>query len=224
MVFRDRQEAGRLLAERLAGLRESLPVVLGLPRGGVPVAFEIAQALRAPLDVLLVRKIGVPWQPELALGAISDGEEPELFIDEQLKTLLEIDEEYIADARKRAIAEIERRRTEFRAGQPAIDVSGRVAIVVDDGIATGATTRVALRALRRRKPSRVILAVPVAPPDSLAGLRSEADEIVCLEKPEDMGAVGLYYRDFRQTTDQEVTDLLARARRDLAGAPAPERK
>jgi len=222
MVFRDRQEAGRLLAERLAGLRESLPVVLGLPRGGVPVAFEIAQALNAPLDVLLVRKIGVPWQPELALGAVSDGAEPEFFIDEQLRTLLEIDDDYIADARKREVGEIERRRALFRGGNPAIDVAGRVAIVVDDGIATGATMRVALRALRRRKPRRLILAVPVAPPDSLAGLRSEADEIVSLITPEDMGAVGLHYRDFRQTTDQEVTELMARARKSLEGGPAQQ--
>lgn len=216
MVFKDRREAGRLLAERLTGFREAKPVVLGLPRGGVPVAFEIAQALRAPLDVMLVRKIGVPWQPELALGAVSDGAEPELFIDEQLKSLLEIDDDYIADARKREVGEIERRRTAYRQGRPPIDVAGRVVIVVDDGIATGATTKVALRALRRRKPGRLVLAVPVAPPDSLAGLRVEADEIVCLETPEDMGAVGLYYRDFRQTTDQEVTDLLAQSRKERA--------
>ena len=204
------------MAERLTGFREAKPVVLGLPRGGVPVAFEIAQALRAPLDVMLVRKIGVPWQPELALGAVSDGAEPELFIDEQLKSLLEIDDDYIADARKREVGEIERRRTAYRQGRPPIDVAGRVVIVVDDGIATGATTKVALRALRRRKPGRLVLAVPVAPPDSLAGLRVEADEIVCLETPEDMGAVGLYYRDFRQTTDQEVTDLLAQSRKERA--------
>ena len=204
------------MAERLTGFREAKPVVLGLPRGGVPVAFEIAQALRAPLDVMLVRKIGVPWQPELALGAVSDGAEPELFIDEQLKSLLEIDDDYIADARKREVGEIERRRTAYRQGRPPIDVAGRVVIVVDDGIATGATTKVALRALRRRKPGRLVLAVPVAPPDSLAGLRVEADEIVCLETPEDMGAVGLYYRDFRQTTDQEVTDLLAQSRKGQA--------
>ena len=202
------------MAERLAGLREASPVILGLPRGGVPVAFEIAEALRAPLDVLLVRKIGVPWQPELALGAVSDGAQPEIFIDEQLKALFEIDEDYVAQACERALAEIERRRAEFRAGRPSVDVAGRVAVVVDDGIATGATTRVALRALRRRKPSRVILAVPVAPPDSLAGLRSEVDEIVCLETPEAMGAVGLYYRDFRQTTDREVQELLDRAAQD----------
>lgn len=216
MVFKDRREAGRLLAERLTGFREAKPVVLGLPRGGVPVAFEIAQALRAPLDVMLVRKIGVPWQPELALGAVSDGGEPELFIDDQLKSLLEIDDDYVESARKREITEIERRRTAYRQGRPPIDVAGRVTIVVDDGIATGATTRVALRAVRRRKPSRLVLAVPVAPPDSLAGLRIEADEIICLETPEDMGAVGLYYRDFRQTTDQEVTDLLARSREGKA--------
>ncbi|HTS94015.1 MAG TPA: phosphoribosyltransferase family protein [Stellaceae bacterium] len=214
MVFRDRREAGRLLAERLAGFREASPVVLGLPRGGVPVAFEIAQGLRAPLDVLLVRKVGVPWQPELALGAVSDGADPEIFIDQQLKAHFDIDDHYVAEACEREIAEIDRRRAAFRGNLEPLPVEGRVAIVVDDGIATGATTRVALRALRRRKPSRTILAVPVAPRDSLDALRGEADEIVCLETPENMGAVGFYYQDFRQTTDREVQELLARSRQD----------
>ena len=216
MVFRDRREAGRLLAERLAGFREASPVVLGLPRGGVPVAFEIAQGLRAPLDVLLVRKVGVPSQPELALGAVSDGADPEIFIDQQLKAHFDIDDHYVAEACEREIAEIDRRRAAFRGNLEPLPVEGRVAIVVDDGIATGATTRVALRALRRRKPSRTILAVPVAPRDSLDALHGEADEIVCLETPEDMGAVGFYYQDFRQTTDREVQELLARSRQDRA--------
>jgi putative phosphoribosyl transferase len=155
--------------------------------------------LGAPLDVVLVRKIGVPWQTELAVGAVTDGPSPEVFIDEDLAKALDIPEGYLQDETARQLAEIERRRKSYCAGRPPIDVTGRTAIVVDDGIATGATMRVALRAVRRRNPAHLVLAVPVAPPETLAQFRNEADEAACLETPFMLGAIGFYYRDFHQT-------------------------
>jgi len=211
MQYKDRNDAGRCLAARLAHLKDDRPAVLALPRGGVAVAFEVARAIEAPLDIVLVRKIGVPWQPELALGAVSDGAAPETFIDRDLATRLEIPEDYIKTATQRELQEIERRRNSYRAGRPPIDIAGRTAIVVDDGIATGATMRVALRAVRRRNPARLVLAVPVAAADALTALRAEADEIVCLQPQMALGAIGFYYRDFHQMSDAEVIDLLARA-------------
>ena len=211
MKFADRAEAGRLLAGKLMHLKDRQPVVLALPRGGVAVGFEIARALGAPLDIVLVRKIGVPWQPELALGAVSDGAEAEKFIDNQLAGVLSLPENYVEEETARQLAEIERRRQIYCAGRPPLDVKNRTAIVVDDGIATGATMRVALRAARRRAPAHLVLAVPVAPPDTLAELGKEADETICLDTPPMLGAIGFYYRDFHQMSDAEVTDLLARA-------------
>lgn len=224
-MFNDRIEAGRRLANELNRLRGARPVVLALPRGGLPVGFEIAAALEAPLDVVFVRKIGVPWQPELALGAVSDGGEAELIVDKQLQTLLQIPDDYVEQARARQLVEIVRRRHAYLKGHPPVDVDDRTAIVVDDGIATGATMRVALRSVRRRKPRRLVLAVPVAPADSLDALRPEADEVVCLEVPDNMGAVGCYYRDFRQVSDAEVIELLDRARRapPAGSSTGPER-
>jgi putative phosphoribosyl transferase len=211
MRFADRAAAGRQLAAKLEHLKDAQPVILALPRGGVGVGFEIAQALGAPLDIVLVRKIGVPWQPELALGAVTDGDSPEAFIDEDLSKALHIPEDYVREETARQLAEIERRRKSYCAGRPPLDVTGRTAIVVDDGIATGATTRVALRAVRRRNPAHLVLAVPVAPPETLAQLRKEADEAICLATPPMLGAIGFYYRDFHKMSDEEVTDLLARA-------------
>ena len=211
MTFRDRNDAGRQLAEKLQHLKERNPVVLALPRGGVPVGFEIAQALEAPLDLVLVRKIGVPWQPELALGAVTDGDDPDVFIDRHLVAELEIPEDYITAETARQIEELERRRLVYRAGRVPLDIAGRAAIVVDDGIATGATMRVALQATRRRNPTWLVLAAPVAAPDTLARLRPEADEVVCVETPAGLGAIGYYYRDFHQVSDAEVTEILARA-------------
>jgi putative phosphoribosyl transferase len=182
-----------------------------LPRGGVAVAFEIAQALVAPLDIVLVRKIGVPWQPELAVGAVTDGAAPETFIDRDLAASLGIPESYLQEETARQLAEIERRRETYCAGRPRPQISGRTAIVVDDGIATGATMRVALQAIQRQRPARLVLAVPVAPPETLAALGEVADETVCVQTPIGLGAIGLYYRDFHQMSDPEVTDLLARA-------------
>jgi len=211
MIFRDRADAGRQLAAKLGHLKERNPVVLALPRGGVPVGLEIAQALGAPLDLVLVRKIGVPWQPELALGAVTDGGDPDVFIDRNLSTELAIPEDYITEETARQIKELERRRQVYRAGRAPLDIAGRAAIVVDDGIATGATMHVALQATRRRNPSWLVLAAPVAPPDTIERLRLEADEVVCVDTPTGLGAIGYYYRDFHQVSDAEVTELLARA-------------
>jgi len=220
MLFRDRNDAGRQLAARLASFRGSDPVVLALPRGGVPIGAEIARTLDAPLDVILVRKIGVPFQPELALGAIVDGEAPELLIDDQLMTMLAIPERYVEQQRERQLKEIERRRRLYLEGRPPAAVAGRTAIVVDDGIATGYTMRAALRAVRRRAPRRLVLAVPVAPAETIAALAAEVDEIVCLSTPEHFGAIGQFYADFRQIDDAEVIALL----RERTSAPAAPRR
>jgi putative phosphoribosyl transferase len=217
MKFADRAAAGRQLAARLAHLKDRRPVVLALPRGGVAVGFEIARALGAPLDIVLVRKIGLPWQPELALGAVTDGDSPETFIDEDLAQRLDIPKRFVQEETARQLEEIERRRASYCAARPPVEIAGRTAIVVDDGIATGATMRVALRAVRLRKPAHLVLAVPVAPPEALRAFRKEADETVCLE-PVMLGAIGFYYRDFHQMSDAEVTDLLARAAEPTAYA------
>ena len=217
MKFADRSDAGRRLALRLAHLENRAPVVLALPRGGVAVGFEIARALAAPLDIVLVRKIGVPWQPELALGAVTDGAVPDRFIDRDLAARLDIPETSIDRAIERELAEIERRRNAYSAGRRPVAIAGRTAIVVDDGVATGATMRVALRAVRRRGPARLVLAVPVAPPDIAAALGAEVDEVVCLATPTDFGAIGFFYRDFHQMSDAEVTGLLGRAPQAASG-------
>jgi len=208
MPFSNRTEAGRELAKALAFYKEQHPVILALPRGGAPVAAEIAAALEAPLDLVLVRKIGVPFQPELAMGAVIDGQEPLVVRNEQVIRMAEINESEFDAIRDRELEEIERRRKLYLGNRPHPEVTGQTVIIVDDGIATGATIRVALRAIRMRKPRKLILAVPVAPTQSLDELRTEADEIVCLEDYDDFGAIGLYYSDFRQISDAEVIKLL----------------
>jgi putative phosphoribosyl transferase len=220
MPFRDRIEAGRQLAKALAGYKHQHPVVLALPRGGVPVAAEVATELDAPLDLVLVRKIGVPFQPELAMGAVVDGRDPIVVRNEDVIRLAGIDEEGFAEVRDRELSEIERRRKLYLGDRPHPELKGNVVIIIDDGIATGATTRAALRAIRMREPRRLVLAVPVAPTSSLAELREDADEIVCLEDYEDFGAIGYYYEDFRQISDTQVVDLLAR---HPVKSEAPER-
>lgn len=209
MPFIDRNDAGRRLAKALASYKGRKPVVLALPRGGVPVAAQVADALNAPLDLVLVRKIGVPFQPELAMGAVVDGVSPLTVRNEEVITLSGISEQEFANARDHELAEIERRRKTYLGNRPHPDLAARVVIVVDDGIATGATTRAALQAMRLRKPSKLVLAVPVAPTDTLRKLAGEADEIVCLEDYVDFGAIGLFYSDFRQVSDAEVIELLA---------------
>ncbi|GGG45361.1 phosphoribosyltransferase [Caldovatus sediminis] len=216
-LFADRADAGRRLGERLRGLNLDRPVVYALPRGGVAVAAEVAAALgHAPLDLVLVRKLGAPGQPELALGAVVNGAEAETVLNADVVALTGADEAYIARARAQALAEIERRRRAYLAGRSRPDPRGRAAVVVDDGLATGATARAALHALRRRGPSRLVLAVPVAPPETVAALRGEADEIVCLEENAIPFGIGGCYDDFHQLDDAEVVRLL-----DAAAGRAP---
>jgi putative phosphoribosyl transferase len=210
MPFANRTDAGRQLARALARYKNKGAMVLALPRGGVPVAAEVAAALKAPLDLILVRKIGVPMQPELAMGAVVDGSSPLVVRNEEVIALAGVDEADFKAVCDAELAEIERRRQRYLGGRERIDVAGRIAIVIDDGIATGATTRAALRATRARQPKKLILAVPVAPTESLAAMQEEADEVVCLEDYESFGAIGFYYSDFRQTSDQQVIDTLAR--------------
>lgn len=224
LAFADRRDAGRRLAAELENRRYPQPVVLALPRGGVPVGFEIARALAAPLDVLLVRKIGAPDQPEFGLGAVVDGAAPQIVMDEELVRLVAPPPGYVEQEVQRQLAEIERRRRLYAGARPPLSPEGRTAIVVDDGIATGGTARAALRAIARLGPRRLVLAVPVASEDVLRSLTQEADEIVCLSAPIRLHAVGAHYEDFTQTTDDEVIRLLdeaaAIARPSTPPAPA----
>jgi putative phosphoribosyl transferase len=210
MPFADRSDAGRRLATALAGYKDRQAVVLALPRGGVPVAAEVAAALDAPLDLIIVRKIGVPFQPELAMGAVVDGVTPVVVRNEDVIRMAGIDESEFQTVCRSELAEIERRRRRYLGNRERAEIAGHTAIVIDDGVATGATTRAALRATRMRNPKRLVLAVPVAPTDHLDELRAEADEVVCLEAHELFGAIGVYYRDFRQISDQEVIEILER--------------
>ena len=218
MPFNNRVEAGRLLAKALASYKEQKPVVLALPRGGVPVAAEIAKALDAPLDLVLVRKIGVPYQPELAMGAVVDGSKPVVVRNEHIIELTGVSEADFNTIRDRELAEIERRRKLYVGDRLHPAIKDHTAIVVDDGIATGATTRAALRAIRTREPRKLVLAVPVAPTQTLKELKDESDAVVCLEDHEDFGAIGFFYYDFRQISDAEVIELLAQAKVATPGA------
>ena len=210
MVFHDRAEAGRRLAAKLTQYKGQEAVVFALPRGGVPVAAPIAAMLHAPLDLVLARKIGVPFQPELAMGAVADGGSPVVVRNEDVIAMTGVDEAAFDAACRRELAEIERRRQLYLGGRIRPEAMGRVAIVVDDGVATGATTRAALRAVQARRPKTLVLAIPVAPPDALEALRAEADETVCLEVHAAFGAIGYYYADFHQLDDHEVMAILDR--------------
>ena len=218
VMFADRREAGRKLAAELARHDLPDPVVLALPRGGVPVGYEVARALGAPLDIIVVRKLGAPGQPELGIGAVVDGDHPLGVLNQDMVESLVVPPEYLEREVTAQLAEIRRRQAAYRGGRAPIPVAGRTAIVVDDGLATGGTMRAALRSVRRAGPARLVLAVPVAPPDALATLAAEVDETVCLATPEYFGAVGYFYRDFAQTSDEEVIRLLA-----SAGGEAPHR-
>ena len=222
MIFADRKSAGVRLARALARFKGSDPVVLALPRGGVPIGFEIARALEAPLDLVLVRKVGAPLQPELAVAAVVDGDAMQLVVNDDVVAELGLSEGWIRSEAARQLEEIERRRRLYLAGRERALVEGRTAIVVDDGIATGATTRAALRAVRARHPKHLVLAVPVGPAETIEALRAEADEIVCLSTPSPFGAIGFFYDDFRQLEDREVRELLARAAASAKGLAASE--
>ncbi len=219
-MFKNRSEAGRKLVPRLAEFKHESPVVLALPRGGVPVAYEIAVALDAPLDVIVVRKLGAPGQPELGIGAVVDGDHHLSVLNEDVMSVLAVSEEYLEREVAVQLQEIRRRQELYRGGHPPIDVVGRTVIVVDDGIATGGSVRAALRGLRRRSPRRLVLAVPVAPPETVESLQPEADRLICLSTPLFFHAVGQFYDDFRQTTDEEVVRLLEAARQRPA-LPTP---
>ena len=211
--FRDRVDAGRALARALAHHGGADTLVLGLPRGGVPVAYEVARALDAELDVVVVRKLGVPFQPELAMGAVASG--GALARNEDVIRLAGVSEAQFERVRASEEAELRRREALFRGRRPAPRVAGRVVIVVDDGLATGASMLAALAALRSLKPARLVAAVPVAPPDAAARLAG-ADEFVCLDAPAGFAAVGQFYQDFGQTSDEDVRALLRRAHRVAA--------
>ena len=210
-TFRDRTEAGRLLAAKLGNYANRQDViVLALPRGGVPVAYEVARALRVPLDVFVVRKLGLPWHEELAMGALASG--GVRLLNEELIELYDVDRDEVDEVMRREQAELERRERQYRGARPFPDLTNKTVILVDDGLATGSTMRVAVEALRKEKPARIVVGVPVAAPETCDAFRDVADDIVCAVTPEPFYAVGLWYDDFSQTTDEEVHDLLVRSR------------
>jgi len=220
MLFHDRFEAGQHLARKLAKYanRPDL-LVLALPRGGVPVGFEVARALQGPLDIFLVRKLGVPGQEELALGAIASG--GVRVLNEDILGAVEIPDEMLSTIEAKERQELQRRERDYRGDHPPPDIRGRTVILVDDGLATGSTMRAAVAALRQQHPTRIIAAVPVGSPETCAELQVVADEAVCANMPEPFLAVGLWYDDFSQTTDEEVRELLRRSQEEPAPAEEP---
>ncbi|WP_372612893.1 phosphoribosyltransferase [Aquicoccus sp.] len=210
--FPNRSEAGKALAEELASNAYHDPVVVALPRGGVPVGIEIARGLDAPMDLVMVRKIGVPGQPELAVAAVVNGDDPRFVVNESIAAHVGLTRDDIERMAREQLDEIARRRGIYLRDRKPVPMKGRTVIVADDGIATGATMRASLKALRQRGPARLVLAVPVAAPDTLAELREEVDEVVCLLTPQPFFGVGAHYADFDQTTDDEVIRLMDEAR------------
>jgi putative phosphoribosyl transferase len=210
-LFADRRAAGRALAPRVAAaVGEADVVVLGLPRGGVVVAAEVAAALHAPLDVLVVRKLGLPWQPELAMGAIAAvGDAVETVRTESVLAAAHVSPETFAEVREAELAELRRRTAVYRQDRPAVALSGRTVVLVDDGLATGSTVRAAVAATRRQLPTRIVVAVPVGSVSACAAVRSEVDVLVCLTAPDSFRAVGQAYGDFAPTTDDEVRSALS---------------
>ena len=207
MLFADRAEAGRLLAERLTSLPRERLVVLALPRGGVPVALPVARRLAAPLDIILVRKVGVPAQPELAMGAIGEGDV--LVVDQEVVRMAGVSREEFAAVEARERAELERRAAKFRGGRPRVAIEGHRVVIIDDGIATGSTMRAACRVARAGRAEQVVVATPVAPVTTVANLAADADDVVVLSMPARFAAIGQFYRDFTQTSDDEVLRLLS---------------
>ncbi|RUV54376.1 MULTISPECIES: phosphoribosyltransferase [unclassified Mesorhizobium] len=210
-MFRDRQEAGQKLGVELEKLRLRQPIILALPRGGVPVAAEVAQALKAPLDLIIVRKVGAPGNPELAVAAIVDGDPPDVVLNREIIEAYSLDDDELRVLIAKERPELQRRRLAYRGNCPPLSIAGKTAIIVDDGVATGTTMKVAIRALKRRSPLKLVVAIPVAPPDTLADLANEADCIVCLSQPAHFQALAYHYRSFPQLTDEEVKDALAEA-------------
>lgn len=208
MRFSDRRDAGRQLAERLPKIDPENSVVIALPRGGVPVGAVVAESLGVPLDVILVRKIGAPMQPELAVGAVTDGEEMQVTVNEDIKAELGLTDADVEELARKQLPEIERRRKIYYEGRKPTPLAGKTVVVVDDGVATGATVNSALRLIRRQKPARLILALPVAPADAIRRLEKHADEVVCLSTPTPFFAVGAHYVDFSQVEDAEVVEIL----------------
>jgi putative phosphoribosyl transferase len=219
--FRDRADAGRQLAAAVRAKAYADPVVLALPRGGVPVALAVARAIDAPLDLVLVRKIGVDFQPELAAAAVVDGDQPEIVVNEDVVKAAHVSQDYLDAQVEAKLVEIDKRRQFYLKDRARAAIKDRTAIVVDDGIATGASIRAALRAMRRNDPARLVLAVPVAPAETLAALRREVDDIICLATPEPFYAIGAHYADFRQVPDAEVVAMLALA--DTAEPVSPDK-
>ena len=217
--FEDRRDAGRRLAGKFSRFRDERPMIFALPRGGVPVGYEISRALTAPLDVFVSRKLGAPGQPEFGIGAVAAG--GVRVLNEDVVKRLGITDEYVERITARETAEVERRLRYFRGDRPEPEVGGRTAILVDDGLATGVTARAAVEALRLRGPRRLVLAAPVCAAQTAELLRPGVDELVCLESPTDLGAIGFWYRDFQQTTDEEVVELLERARSERGGTESP---
>jgi putative phosphoribosyl transferase len=217
--FIDRAAAGRELAELLTGKAYENPLVLALPRGGLPVAVPIAKALAAPLDLVMVKKIGMPGHEEFAIGAIVDGEHPHLVINDDVLGVRGLSKADIDRMAQVKLEEIARRKAEYGAGDPT-SVRDRTAIIVDDGIATGASMKAAIEAVRAQKPARIVIAVPVAPPSTIRELAAKVDEVVCPLQPEMFFAVGAHYSDFRQVSDQQVKDMMQEFRRGPKGQPA----
>lgn len=209
--FKNREEAGKKLAERLLEWEEKNPIVLAIPRGGVTVAYEVAKALKAPLDLIIPRKIGAPGNPELAIGAVT--EDGTLILNDDLVARLRVSEEYVEAVKEAEMEEIRRRKRAYRGDMPPQSLRDKTVILVDDGIATGATVRAAVKSLRRQKPRAVIVAVPVAPPESVRALEREVDKVVCLVVFEPFFAIGQFYEDFSQVSDEEVIEFLKRSRR-----------
>jgi predicted phosphoribosyltransferase len=217
--FEDRRDAGRRLAAKLSRFRDERPVVFALPRGGVPVGYEISRSLGAPLDVFVSRKLGAPDQPEFGIGAVAVGGVRILNWD--VIRRLGIPDDYIERVTARELAEVNRRLRYFRGDRPELQVGGRTTILVDDGLATGVTARAAVAALRRRRPRRLILAAPVCAAQTAKIFLAEVDELICLKTPSDLGAIGFWYRDFEQTTDAEVVQLLEKARNERGATENP---
>jgi putative phosphoribosyl transferase len=209
-MFTDRTEAGKILAKALSEYKDKNTIVLAIPRGGVIVAYEVAKALNAPLDLIIPRKIGAPNQPELAIGAVT--EDGTTILNRDIVQYLRVPDDYIKTEVKRQIEEIKRRIQRYLGDKPRLSIEGKVVILIDDGVATGATTRAAIASIRKRKPALIVLAIPVGPPDTVKELREDADKVICLMTPEPFFAIGQFYENFEQTSDEEVIQILNKLR------------